>query len=477
MSNPKIIQGGMGAGVSGWRLARAVSCEGQLGVVSGTALTTLVVRVLQSGDPGGHLARAAAAFPNPELAARVYQRYHVPGGIAPGATFKRHPMFTLAPDADLIELTVFAAFSEVWLAKEGHAGIVGINLLEKIILPNLPSLYGAMLAGVDYVIMGAGIPLEIPGSLDALAEHRTCALKVPVSGAPKGSDFKFSFDPATILPAPAAPLKRPVFLAIIASNVLATALLKRANGRIDGFVVEAPTAGGHNAPPRGPLSLNERGEPQYGPKDDVNLEELAKHGRPFWLAGSCGSPERLREALDAGAAGIQAGTIFALCEESGFTPEIRAKLRKGVASESLVVFTDPKASPTGFPFKVAGLEGTLAIESTYEERPRRCDLGYLRTAYMKEDGHIDFRCPAEPVDQYVKKGGDLEEAAGRKCLCNGLTGAIGLPQRQPGGYIEGSLITIGDDVVRMACFFEDATGKMTVKNVISTLLHGAKCMA
>ena len=37
---PTIIQGGMGAAISNWRLARAVAKEGQLGVVSGTALAT-----------------------------------------------------------------------------------------------------------------------------------------------------------------------------------------------------------------------------------------------------------------------------------------------------------------------------------------------------------------------------------------------------------------------------------------------------
>ncbi len=38
---PIIIQGGMGAGVSSWSLARAVSKAGQLGVVSGTAIVDL----------------------------------------------------------------------------------------------------------------------------------------------------------------------------------------------------------------------------------------------------------------------------------------------------------------------------------------------------------------------------------------------------------------------------------------------------
>lgn len=43
MSNlPTIIQGGIGAAVSNWRLAKAVSRLGQLGVVSGTALDFLL---------------------------------------------------------------------------------------------------------------------------------------------------------------------------------------------------------------------------------------------------------------------------------------------------------------------------------------------------------------------------------------------------------------------------------------------------
>ncbi len=35
---PLVIQGGMGVGVSNWRLARAVSSLGQLGVVSGAGV-------------------------------------------------------------------------------------------------------------------------------------------------------------------------------------------------------------------------------------------------------------------------------------------------------------------------------------------------------------------------------------------------------------------------------------------------------
>jgi NAD(P)H-dependent flavin oxidoreductase YrpB (nitropropane dioxygenase family) len=49
-SNPVIIQGGLGAGISNWRLAHAVSQLGQLGVVSGTALDQIFARRLQDGD-------------------------------------------------------------------------------------------------------------------------------------------------------------------------------------------------------------------------------------------------------------------------------------------------------------------------------------------------------------------------------------------------------------------------------------------
>ena len=58
---PMLIQGGMGVGVSGWRLARAVAVTGQLGAVSGTAIDTVHARVLGDGDPDGHLRRAYAA--------------------------------------------------------------------------------------------------------------------------------------------------------------------------------------------------------------------------------------------------------------------------------------------------------------------------------------------------------------------------------------------------------------------------------
>ena len=97
-----------------------------------------------------------------KLAQRIYNRFFVKDGKAPEQPYKYAPMQSLKPSPFLQELTVVANFAEVFLAKEGHNGPVGINYLEKIQVPHLASIYGAMLAGVDYILMGAGIPREVP---------------------------------------------------------------------------------------------------------------------------------------------------------------------------------------------------------------------------------------------------------------------------------------------------------------------------
>lgn len=281
MNNPTIIQGGMGAAVSSWCLANAVSGMGQLGVVSGTAMATVLARRLQDGDPGGHMRRGLAHFPDAAMALRILDRYYIEGGKEAHAPYRPVPMYGLRPGKHLRELTVIANFVEVFLAKEGHNGPVGINLLEKIQLPNLLSLFGAMLAGVDYVLMGAGIPREIPGVLDALAEGHPATLKIDVQGAGPEDDFRLHLDPRELMGDLLRPLTRPRFLAIISSATLAIALVKKGTGRIDGFVIEGPTSGGHNAPPRGAMQLNERGEPIYGARDTVELDKVRELGLPF----------------------------------------------------------------------------------------------------------------------------------------------------------------------------------------------------
>jgi NAD(P)H-dependent flavin oxidoreductase YrpB (nitropropane dioxygenase family) len=470
MSYPKIIQGGMGAGVSGWRLARAVSESGQLGVVSGTALALIFVRNLQLGDPGGELRHALKHFPIPGIAERLIADYFIPGGKPPGEPFKLPSMPVLRPTVASVELTVAANFTEVFLAREGHRGLIGINLLEKIQLPTLPSLFGAMLAGVDYVLMGAGIPRAIPGVLDRLAEGKPVDLKIDVEGAGTDEEFLSSFDPAAFCHGHLPKLKRPRFLGIVASATLAIALARKASGKVDGFVVEGPTAGGHNAPPRGGMQLSANGEPVYGPRDLPDFDKIRALGLPFWLAGSYAEPGKLAEAIRLGAAGIQVGTAFAFCEESGIRPDLKQQAIQLSREGKARVFTDPLASPTGFPFKVLGLGGTLSEFNLYQRRPRICDLGYLRQLYREADGSVGYRCPGEPIEHFLRKGGALSDTEGRKCICNGLMGTIGLGQIRPELGPELALVTAGDDVAHITRFLKPGAQSYSAAEVIHYLL-------
>ena len=471
MVHPKIIQGGMGAGVSGWKLANAVSRLGGLGVVSGTAIEVIMVRKLQDGDLDGSVRRSLSKFPNQEIVKDIISEYFVEGGIK-NNSYKQIPMFSLNAGYKLKALSIAASFGEVTLAKEGHNGKVGINVLEKIQLPNIYILYGAILAGVDYVIMGAGIPREIPGIVDALSLNKKSKLKVYVENATLDDQYVMELDPKDFVDvSKLTPLKRPFFLPIVSSNTLAVTMAKKSNGRVDGFVIEYPSAGGHNAPPRVKGEFNEIGEPVYGPKDYIDLEKIKDLGLPFWLGGSYGEPGGIKRALALGATGIQVGTAFAFCEESGFTEDIKKKAitlaKRGIGK----VFTDVSVSPTGFPFKVLSLSGTLSEKEEYEKRVRICNLGYLRQIVKKDDGCLVYRCPAEPETQFVEKGGDIEKTKGCKCLCNALIANVGFPTRYRNGYLEAPLITVGDCFNSIKEFFKNSISETySALDVMSKLL-------
>lgn len=435
---PVLIQGGMGVSISSWRLARAVARRGHLGVVSGTAIDRVVALRLQEGDEGGHVRRAFDAFPDRALADRVYRRWHRPGGPRGPGIYQGLAMFGTNPSRQLLELTVLAAFSEVWLAGEEGAGPIGINLLEKLQPPTLPVLYGALLGGVDYVLMGAGIPRDIPAHLESLCRHEPCSLRLRLED---GTTELLPFDPGVLGLASRPVLRLPRFLAIISSHVLAMALAR--SGGVDGFVVESHVAGGHNAPPRGGAASDGDGEPVYGPRDYPDLECLRKLGKPFWLAGAMNRPEALREARAAGAVGIQVGTAFAFCSDSGMDRELRRRAIASVLAGEAATTTEGRGSPTGFPFKVLKLEGTEGGRPASVRTRQPCVHGYLRSAYRKADGGVGWRCGAEPESVFTGKGGALEETVDRRCVCNGLLATAGHPHAMEDGTLELPLVTSG----------------------------------
>ena len=428
-----------------------------------------MVRRLQLGDPGGHITRALAHFPRTGVAEQILGRYLVAGGIGPRQPFRAAPRPTLHPSPRATNLAVAASFVEVFLAKEGHQGLVGVNLMEKLQMSTPAATYGALLAGVDYVLVGAGIPAEFPALLDALAAGRPGRVSVDVAGA--------GAVPTTLVVRPEAvvgaaiELRRPQFLAIVASHVLASYLARDSATRPDGFVVEGPLAGGHSAPPRGPLVLDDEGEPVYGLRDVADLDKVAALGLPYWLAGGYASPTLLAGALRAGAAGVQVGSAFALCEESGLLGHIKQAAITHALAADLPVRADPRSSPTGFPFKLADLSGTVAEPQVYESRQRICDVGYLRAAYSKPEAGTGYRCPAEPVPAYLGKGGTMAETIGRCCLCNGLIAAIGLGQRRPDGTTEPPMVTLGQDLSFLRQLLPAGRQSYTAADVVGYLLQ------
>ena len=458
----------MGIGVSNWRLASAVSRLGQLGVVSGTAIDTVLVRRLQDGDPGGHMRRAMEHFPIPQVAAEALARYFQPGGRAPGEPYTLLPMYQQVVSRAREQFTMLAAFVEVYLAKEGHDGLVGINLLTKIQMPNLAVALRRDAGRRGLRADGRRHPARDPGRARrarASTSRRSCGSSV--EGAAPGQAEYLRFDPAAHWEGAPPPVVRPRFLPIVASNSLATMLARKATGRVDGFVVEGPTAGGHNAPPRDRGVSNETGEPIYG---------AARRGGPGARSASsaCPSgspvararPERLREALAAGAAGIQVGTLFAYCDESGLTDQHPPHGAGERRAREVRIRTDARASPTGFPFKVVSWDGDPAAGVA---RKRVCDLGYLRDAYGRGEKGIGYRCASEPEDQYVAKGGAADETPGRQCLCNALLATIGLGQVREDGAIEPPLLTSGDELTNLAAFLAGRT-HYTAADVVRWLL-------
>ncbi len=256
----------------------------------------------------------------------------------------------------------------------------------------------------------------------------------------------------------------------MSSATLALNLARKSNGYVDGFVIELDTAGGHNAPPRGPLTLSPEGEPIYGPRDVPDLEAFRELGRPFWLAGSYGRPGKLRDAQAAGAVGIQVGTAFAFCEESGIEAELKHETIRRSRTGDLRVFTDPLASPTGFPFKVVPVPGSMSEAAVCDERERVCDIGLLRRPYRRDDGTVGYRCPAEPIDAYLRKGGALADTEGRKCVCNGLAATVELGQVFEAGEHEPVLLTAGNDVAEVYRYAPPDRDSYTAADVICRLL-------
>jgi len=115
--------------------------------------------------------------------------------------------------------------------------------------------------------------------------------------------------------------------------------------------------------------------------------------------------------------------------------------------------------------------GSLSEAEVYESRERICDIGLLRESYRDSDGSLRWRCPAEPEEAYLRKGGKATALPHRQCLCNGLLATIGLGQIRKGGTQEPPLLTAGDDLSKLDIFLENGLS-YSARDVIEKLLPG-----
>jgi nitronate monooxygenase len=501
----KLIQGGMGVYVSNWRLAKAVAMEKQgitAGTVSGTGLDWVYARLLQLGDPGGHVRRALKAFDEKfgiGIGKKILDRYFLEGGKSPTSRFKNPPQqivraldgsdiiplpsqstapVALAFDKDNIELLIATGFAEVWLAKEGHHGNIFINFLKKVELPLIYTMYGAMLADVDGVIVGAGNPDGLASACSRLVNHESVNIDILVLYREPGEDFYVPFDPRLIEDGKFthSPLHRPALLAIASLEGLVQALAESQSEAPDGFIIEHHTAGGHNAGPQGPVRLDNLGQPIYSELDEPDLTAIRQIGLPFWLAGGYASHEKIQKALTDGATGVQVGSVFALAEESGMKPAYKTAImnefKRGTDDADLVKTT--LFSPTGFPFKVVHLEGTLADDSVYAARTRVCDIGLLQQrGFSKPDAdgrrRLFQRCSAAPIEGFVKKRGLPHNTDSRRCLCNGLLSTVGLAQGT-NAKEEPAIVTLGNHLDSIRRLSHQGQYPYWVRDVVVDLL-------
>jgi len=432
---PRLIQAGMGVHISCARLANVTARLGALGVVSGVGLRHIVAEQVRSGDQ--ETIEIAHTFPFKRYVDELME-------FAKGGGRHNRPVPMDHPDelkgAISKRLSVIAAYIEVMKAKKGHCGKIGVNVMWKCALTVLPTIYGAMLAGVDALLCGAGVPMELPDIVQKIRSGMNMAYH-PLHGTSTHVRLDISEDnPENYLKR----IKPPKLMPILSNFAFPKRIMDIWERQYQGvkpfaFVLENHLAGGHNAPPRNKVD--------FGEQDDIDryFDRVLNMGVEVYVAGSFpngGNREDYLYWRERGAYGIQVGSRFALCDESGMRPDLRNRIINMNSNGGSEIQTSQVLSPTGFPFKAVSMPGTLTDEEVYKNRKRICNRGYLTESHFEElpDGTIKetYICPAMPLKQYLKLGGKQEDTKNRVCLCNALLSTAGLYDEE-----EPPILTLG----------------------------------
>ncbi len=261
-----IVQGGMGVGVSAHRLAGSVASMGAMGTIA-------------SIDLRHH---------HPDLAKKS------------------------ASKAELDEANLIALDREIRSALEmaEGRGMVAVNVM-KAVTEHAALVRQACKSGAQAIVMGAGLPLDLP---DLAAEFPEVAL-IPILSDSRGVN-------------------------------LVLRKWMRKNRLPDAIVIEHPRyAGGHLGAPK----PEEIADPRFDFERAItetrqSFEELGIGPIPLIPAGGINSHEKIRALLDMGASAVQIGTPFAVTLEGDAHPDFKRVLAEA-KPEEIVTFMSVAGLP------------------------------------------------------------------------------------------------------------------------------------
>lgn len=310
-----IVQGGMGVGVSAHRLASAVARENALGTIASVDL-----------------------------------RHHHPDLMAQCKDVRNRTI--------LDRLNLIALDREIRLARERSEGrgAIAVNVMKAV--DQHPALVRQSCeSGADAIVMGAGLPLDLP---DMCADFPEVAL-IPILSDGRG-------------------------VAIVVRRWL------RKNRMPDAIVIEHPRyAGGH----LGATRIEDLNDPRFDFDrviDEVMLafreHQIEGEKIPLIAAGGINSPAKLRAVLALGYSAVQVGTAFAVTEEGDAHPNFK-KVLAGAQPSDIVEF-----------ISVAGLPAR-AVRTVWLDR-------YLRRESVLQQEAADWAAKKLPLDPIERCSGALQ---------------------------------------------------------------------
>ena len=302
-----IVQGGMGVGVSAHRLAGSVAAHGAMGTIS-------------SVDLRRH---------HPDLMARSA---HLPPGDALKSTIN-----TANLEALVREIKAARQLAQ------GN-GLLAVNVM-RAVGEYAPTVRTALEAGIDAVVVGAGLPLDLPD----LAREHPQALLIPILSDSRG-------------------------VALLVKK------WQRKQRLPDAIVIEHPRwAGGH----LGAARIADLCDPRFDfdrviPEVQAFLRDAGvERDVPLIVAGGVRCFEDIRRLQDLGAAAVQLGTPFVATEECDAHPEFKRVLAE--ARDEDVVEINSVAGLPARAVLTPWLRSYLAAEPRLQavaHRKPRCTLAF-----------------------------------------------------------------------------------------------------